>query len=109
MALLLAPQPGVWVAGLAVMVLGFSAGSVTQSQAYLITRYAGLRSYGAVLGVASSIIGLTLGFAPWFAGKVFDVTGSYHLVLQLGIPCTLAAGALVIGLGPYPVFGEGEA
>jgi predicted MFS family arabinose efflux permease len=104
MALLLVPQPGVWLAGLAVMVLGFAAGSVTQSQAYLITRYAGLRSYGAVLGVASSIIGLTLGFAPWFAGKVFDVTGSYQLVLMLGIPCTLAAGAMVIALGAYPEF-----
>ena len=104
MALLLVPQPGAWVAALAVMVLGFSAGSVTQSQAYLITRYAGLRSYAAVLGVASSIIGLTLGFAPWFAGKVFDVTGSYHLVLMLGIPCTLVAGALVIALGAYPEF-----
>ena len=105
MALLLLPHPGLWVAGLAVVIMGFSAGSVTQSQAYLITRYAGLRSYGAVLGVASSNIGLTLGFAPWFAGKVYDVTGSYHLVLQLGIPCTLAAGALVIGLGDYPEFG----
>ena len=104
MAMLLLPHPGIWLAAFAVMVLGFSAGSVTQSQAYLITRYAGLRSYGAVLGVASSIIGATLGFAPWFAGKVFDVTGSYHLVLLLGIPCTLAAGALVIGLGAYPVF-----
>ena len=106
MALLLLPNPGVWVAGLAVVIMGFAAGSVTQSQAYLITRYAGLRSYGAVLGVASSIIGLTLGFAPWFAGKVYDVTGSYQLVLQLGIPCTLAAGTLVIGLGAYPEFAE---
>jgi MFS family permease len=105
MALLLLPQPGIWVIAMAVVIMGFSAGSVTQSQAYLITRYAGLRSYGAVLGIASSIIGLTLGFGPWFAGKVFDVTGSYHLVLMLGIPCTLAAGALVIGLGAYPVFG----
>ncbi len=104
MAMLLLPHPGIWLTGFAVMILGFSAGSVTQSQAYLIARYAGLRSYGAVLGVASSIIGLTLGFGPWFAGKVFDVTGSYHLVLLLGIPCTLAAGALVIGLGAYPVF-----
>ena len=110
MAMLLLPQPGIWLTSLAVMILGFSAGSVTQSQAYLITRYAGLRSYGAVLGIASSIIGLTLGFGPWFAGKVFDVTGSYHLVVLLGIPCTLAAGALVIGLGAYPVFGgEGGA
>ena len=57
-----------------------------------------------MLGVASSIIGLTLGVAPWFAGKVFDVTGSYHLVLMLGIPCTLVAGALVIALGAYPEF-----
>ena len=105
MAMLLVPQAGIWVIGVAVMILGFSAGSVTQSQAYLITRYAGLRSYGAVLGIASSLIGLTIGFGPWFAGKVFDVTGSYHLVLMLGIPCTLAAGALVIGLGAYPVFG----
>ncbi len=106
LALLLLPAPGFWLTGLSVVILGFAAGSVTQSQAYLITRYAGLRAYGAVLGIVSSIIGLTLGFAPWFAGKVFDVTGSYQLVLTIGIPCTLAAGALVFGLGAYPVFGE---
>ncbi len=108
MAMLLLPASGIWLTGLAVMILGFAAGSTTQSQAYLITRYAGLRSYGAVLGIASSIIGLTLGFGPWFAGRVFDVTGSYSLVLMLGVPFTLAAGALLIGLGPYPVFGDGD-
>ena len=104
MAMLLLPDPGIALTSLSVMILGFAAGSTAQSQTYLIARYAGLRSYGAVLGVVSSIVGLTLGFAPWFAGKVFDVTGSYDLVLMLGIPCTLTAGALLVGLGAYPVF-----
>jgi MFS family permease len=104
LAMLLLPNPAGLLVAVAVVILGFSAGSTTQSSAYLVTRYAGLRSYGAVLGVVSSIIGLTLGFGPWFAGKVFDVTGSYDLILTLGIPCTLAAGALLIGLGAYPEF-----
>ncbi len=57
------------------------SGATAQSSAYLITRYGGLRSFGAILGINSSVIGLAMGFGPWFAGKVFDVTGSYQLVL----------------------------
>lgn len=106
MAMLLLPAPSIALTSLSVMILGFAAGSTAQSQTFLIARYAGLRAYGAVLGIVSSIVGLTLGFAPWFAGKVFDVTGSYDLVLMLGVPFTLTAGALLIGLGAYPEFGS---
>lgn len=65
----------------------------------------GLRSYGAVFGILVSLIGVSLGFGPWFAGKVFDLTGSYDLILMIGIPGNILAGLLVVGLGPYPVFG----
>jgi len=104
MAILLMKIPSVSATALAALILGYAAGATTQSTAYLVTRYAGLRAYGAVYGIMSSLIGLTLGFGPWFAGKIFDLTGSYQLVLTIGVPCTILAGILLIGLGPYPDF-----
>lgn len=104
MTLLLMKTGSVPMAVLAVSILGYAAGANMQCAAYLITRYAGLRSFGAVLGINSSLIGLAMGFGPWFAGKVFDATGSYDVVLMAGIPCALLAGLMVVGLGPYPDF-----
>ena len=104
MAILLAGTGGTAAAVLAVAVIGYAGGATAQSSAYLITRYGGLRSFGAILGINSSVIGLAMGFGPWFAGKVFDVTGSYHLVLLAAAPLYIVAGLLVIGLGPYPDF-----
>ena len=104
MGLLLAKTGSTGAAMLAVTIMGYAAGATTQCSAYLITRYGGLRSFGAILGINSSVIGLSMGIGPWFAGKVFDTTGSYDLVLMAGIPCAIVAGLLVIGLGPYPDF-----
>lgn len=93
---------------LAAAILGLAGGACAQSAVYLVTRYAGLRSYGAVFGVLSSIMGLAMGAAPWFAGKVFDLSGSYQIFLLIGIPGTILAGLLVVGLGPYPRFAARE-
>lgn len=104
MVILLAGTGATVAAVLAVAVIGYAGGATAQSSAYLITRYGGLKSFGAILGINSSVIGLAMGFGPWFAGKVFDMTGSYHLVLLAAAPLYVIAGLLVIGLGPYPDF-----
>ncbi|MGE3690143.1 MAG: MFS transporter [Novosphingobium sp.] len=104
MGLLLAQTHSTLVAALAVAIMGYAAGATTQISAYLITRYGGLKSFGALLGINSSVIGLAMGFGTWFAGKVFDVTGSYQLVLSIAIPLAVFAGLLVVGLGAYPDF-----
>jgi MFS family permease len=109
MAILLAGTGGTLAAVLAVAVIGYASGATAQSSAYLITRYGGLKSFGAILGINSSLIGLAMGFGPWFAGKVFDMTGSYHLVLLAAAPLYIIAGLLVIGLGPYPDFAARKA
>ncbi len=94
--------------GLSVLALGYAAGASMQSAAYLVTRFAGMRSFGAVYGILAAIMGMALGTGPWCASRIFDVTGSYHLVLMIGVPGSILAGLLMVGLGPYPTFAKAD-
>ena len=93
-----------WLIPVAVVVLGYSSGACLQLATYLTTRYAGLRNFGAIFGVISSLMALSTGLGPLMAGFIFDRTGSYTLLLTIGIPAALVAGIAVFRLGPYPVF-----
>jgi predicted MFS family arabinose efflux permease len=93
-----------WIAAFAVLLLGYCSGAALQGQTYLITRYAGLRNLGAIYGFISSLMALAVGIGPVFAGRIYDLTGSYALLLMTGIPVSLAAGLAMFRLGPFPVF-----
>lgn len=90
--------------GLAVFLLGYGAGGALQMSTYLTTRYAGVRHFGKIFGVLSSMMGLAGGLGPVVSAWVYDTTGSYTLVLIVAIPALLVAGVSVVGLGPYPEF-----
>jgi MFS family permease len=89
---------------LAAGLLGLAAGAEVDLLSYLVSRYFGLRSYGAIYGTALSLFGLGAGLGPIVTGRVFDLTGSYEPALLAGI-IAFMAGALLIGtLGRYPDF-----
>jgi predicted MFS family arabinose efflux permease len=88
----------------AVLVLGYCSGASLQLTTYLTTRYGGVRNFGTIFGFISSFMALSAGIGPPLAGAIFDSTGSYSLLLMLGIPVALVAGLCVFRLGPYPVF-----
>jgi MFS family permease len=90
----------------AIAILGYTAGAYLQMCTYLTTRYGGLRHYGKIFGVMASLLAFGTGVGPVLGGLIFDSSGSYSLLLILGIPASLLAGALVARLGAYPQFEE---
>lgn len=88
----------------AVMCIGYGSGSAIHMTTYLTTKYAGLRNFGKIFGLLSSMMGLGAGIGPLAAGSIYDFTESYSVLLMIGIPAALVAGLSVFGLGPYPDF-----
>lgn len=89
---------------LGAMCLGFSSGAGLQISTYLISRYAGLRNFGAIFGTISSTMMAGTAIGPLIAGSVHDLTGSYGALLMTASPVMLLCAMLFIGLGPYPAF-----
>jgi MFS family permease len=89
---------------LGAMILGYASGAGLQVSTYLVSRYAGMRSFGALFGTIASAMMLGTALGPPIAGKVHDVFHSYDPLLWTAIPVMLLCALLFVGLGPYPVF-----
>ncbi|KHK91354.1 MFS transporter [Novosphingobium malaysiense] len=90
------------------MCIGFASGAGLQISTYLISRYAGLRNFGAIFGTISSMMMAGTAVGPLFAGAVHDVTGSYDALEMIAAPVMLLCAMLFVGLGPYPKFARAE-
>jgi len=97
----------------AALVNGFGGGASLPITTYLVTRYAGVRHFGKIFGVISSLLGLAGGLGPQVAAFVFDSTGSYGMLMLVSMGMALLAGLCVLALGPYPHYpdetAEGQA
>jgi MFS family permease len=89
---------------LGVLVAGYGSGAAINITTYLTTRYAGVRHFGKIFGLISSVMGLGAGLGPLIAGKVYDYTGNYTPYLLLGMGVACVASLAVIRLGPYRNF-----
>ena len=87
---------------LAMIIIGYGSGTKLQITAYLTSRYGGLRNFGKIFGVMSSLIAVGGGLGPIAAGAVYDRFGSYSPLLLVGIPGSLLCGLLIFRLGAYP-------
>lgn len=103
-ALLMQAGGSVGILTFAVFVLGYCSGASLQLATYLTTRYAGLRNFGTIFGILSSLMAAAAGIGPLVAGGIFDLTGGYGLLLMAGVPAAILAALAVFRLGPYPVF-----
>lgn len=88
----------------AMLVNGYTAGAKLQIASYLAVRHAGMRNFGKIYGLITSLVALGSGLGPLVAGRIYDVTGSYSYFLAAGAIGCLIAGLLVITLPPYPVW-----
>jgi predicted MFS family arabinose efflux permease len=102
--LILFSQGSVVILSIGVIVLGYCSAAAMQLATYLTTRYAGMRSFGTIFGLISSLTAFGAGVGPLLAGAIFDTTGSYSLLLILSAPAALLAGLAVFRLGAYPQF-----
>jgi MFS family permease len=89
---------------LGVLVAGYGSGAAINITTYLTTRYAGVRHFGKIFGLISSVMGLGAGLGPLVAGRVYDYAGDYTPYLVLGVALACVASLTVIRLGPYRDF-----
>ena len=80
---------------LAGLLLGFGLGTEYGVLPYFISRYFGVKHYGAITGTAYAVVVLTQGVTPFLMALVFDLTGTYDLAVG-AIAFGLVLGALLI-------------
>ncbi|QIG80982.1 MFS transporter [Stakelama tenebrarum] len=104
-SLLLLGAPGSYPMALAaVVLLGFAAGAEMDAIAYLSGKCFGLRSFATLFGAFTGIITLGFGVGPVVASYVYDVTGSYQLVLIGVLPLSLVSAILFLLIRGFPDF-----
>lgn len=80
---------------LAGALMGLGLGTEYGVLPYFLSRYFGVRHYGAISGAVYGVIVLTQGITPFLMDLVFDRSGSYRAAL-FGIGAGLIGGALLI-------------
>jgi predicted MFS family arabinose efflux permease len=77
-------------------VYGFCLGQITTLSPIIVRREFGATSFGAVYGVAGTVIQLTSAFGPALYGVARDFFGSYPPVLVIAAGLELAALAVIL-------------
>jgi len=80
---------------LAGALMGVGLGTEYGVLPYFLSRYFGVRHYGAISGAVYGVTVLTQGIAPFLMDLVFDLTGSYRQAIIV-IGAGLLTGALLI-------------
>ena len=101
-ALLAAPNPSMLACFIAISFVGISSGGQLQLLVFLTTRHFGQRSFGVIFGFISWSLTIASGVGPLLAGRIFDETGNYQLLLTGGVPLSILASLLLIWVGDYP-------
>jgi predicted MFS family arabinose efflux permease len=102
--MLLIPTTSVWQRFFAISAFGLSCGAQLPSFTNMSTRYLGLKSYGTLSGLSNIAAMIATGLGPYVAGRLFDASKSYEVVLWAGIPLLLIAGAILMTLDRRPKF-----
>jgi len=103
-AILLLTHGNFVMAATALVFFGIAAGAVLQLSAFLTIRYAGLRAFGQVYGLAAGLMAISGGVGPLLAGAIFDLTGNYTALMLVGLPVAAVTMLMMATLGPYPQF-----
>ncbi len=91
---------GVMLAG--IVLAGLSQGAESDVGPFLVSRYFGLGSFGAIMGgVNAAVVGGT-GVGGIVFGQLFDRYGSYTPALWVGAGCFLFGATLFLGVGLSP-------
>jgi predicted MFS family arabinose efflux permease len=86
---------------LAGMLIGVGAGVEYTIMPYLLSRYFGLKEFGAISGIAYSGTLLFGALAPLSLNAVFDLVGRYDLAVYTIVGILLYSSAAILTFGPY--------
>jgi len=91
-----------------IVAFGFASGIEYDLMGFLVARYFGMRSYGAIYGVLYGFFSLGAGVGPLVYGAVFDATRSYARALLPTSGALLVGALMLLTLGRYRNFGPTE-
>ncbi len=80
---------------------GLGIGAEVDLMAFLVSRYFGLRHFGAVYGLMFALFSLGVGLGPWLMGLSHDYMKSYVPMMIVFEAALVLAIALLLVLGPY--------
>ena len=86
------------------IMLGVATGSEGDVLSYIVAEYMGEKNYGALFSVIGGIVGLGFGVAPYIAGLIYDVFGSYTLMLNVNMFAALLASGILFALPKAPEY-----
>jgi MFS family permease len=91
-----------------IVAFGFASGIEYDLMGFLVARYFGMRSYGAIYGVLYGFFSLGAGVGPLVYGAVFDATGSYARALLPTSGALIVGALMLLTLGRYRNFSPAE-
>jgi MFS family permease len=86
---------------IAAFLIGLGIGGELDLMAFLISRYFGLRSFGALYGLLTGLFYIGAKGGPFLVNVIFEQTGSYSLVLVIAAIVMPVASLMIWRLGPY--------
>ena len=107
--ILSAGNPSVAMAYFATILIGFAAGAEFDIIAYLSSRYFGLKNYGKIYSLLYAAFALGAAIAPPIFGRAHDQFGNYDRIFLISAVLFLLGSFILLFLGKYPVFSEGDA
>jgi len=99
---------GLLATGLAVALIGLAAGAEFDLIAYMVSRYFGLKRFGAIYGMMFAFFALGSGAGPVIFGRVYDTAQSYAPILYIAAVLFALGAAMLLFLGKYPEFKDEE-
>jgi predicted MFS family arabinose efflux permease len=84
--------------------LGLASGAESDAVAYMVSRYFGIRRYGAIFGLVFGCHSAGFACGPLIGGLFFDHFGGYDQVILLIAGCLITASVLFATLGRYAKF-----
>ena len=98
---LLASGAGGSVPFVATVLCGLGIGAEVDLMAFFISRYFGLRSFGAIYGALFALFSVGNGVGPYLMDLSFGHAGSYVPMMLVFVVGLVAACGLLLPLGPY--------
>ena len=92
------------ILGLSALIVGLAAGAELDLMAFLVSRYFGLKHYGALYGGIYIFFSIGAGLAPAMFGWTYDMFGHYQAVLYIAAISSMIGACLMLTLGRYPLF-----
>jgi MFS family permease len=80
---------------------GAGIGAEVDIMAFLVSRYFGLRAFGAIYATMFAFFSMGVGLGPFLLGLSHDKLGSYVPMMMVNIGLIVVMCLLLLGLGPY--------